>query len=39
MKELYTKPESKIDTFKTVDVMTTSVGDDGIDDGDGGEFE
>lgn len=37
MKELYTKPESKIDTFKTVDVMTTSTGPDaGIDEGDAG---
>lgn len=38
MKELYTKPESKIDTFKTVDVMTTSMEDTGIDPGDVGDI-
>lgn len=31
MKELYTKPMSQIDEFKTVDVITTSTGNDGID--------
>lgn len=33
MKELYTKPMSQIDEFKTYDVVTTSTG---RDDGDGG---
>lgn len=28
MKELYTKPMSQIDEFKTVDVITTSTGTD-----------
>lgn len=35
MKELYTKPMSQIDEFKTYDVVTTSTG-TGRDDGDGG---
>lgn len=36
MKELYTKPVSEIDTFKTVDIMTASQ--QGIDDSDIGEI-
>ena len=34
MKELYTKPMSQIDEFKTYDVITTSTG--GREEGDGG---
>jgi hypothetical protein len=31
MKELYTKPESEITEFKTVDVVTTSIEDTIVD--------
>lgn len=36
MKELYTKPMSQIDEFKTYDVITTSTGGNGREDVEGG---
>lgn len=33
MKELYTKPMSQIDEFKTYDVVTTSTGREDVDGG------
>lgn len=33
MKELYTKPMSQIDEFKTYDVVTTSTGRDDVEGG------
>ncbi len=37
MKETYLKPVAKLDEFKTVDVITTSYGDGGEGNVDGGD--